>query len=93
VLAALGADCLEAPSRMAMYQYFENTIKPAIGGIDSQKDVSFGRAVDELSRHSSEIAFCGHHLEFQELIGNDTNQITLQNRDGIFSKSTMVFEY
>jgi len=69
----------------ATYRFFENSVKPTIS--HPKKDVTIDdiHASTTFFTHSGDIAFCGHKFSYSNLIGTDTNDISLENPHGVSS--------
>jgi hypothetical protein len=74
-----------AGDRMQLYKFFENNIKPRLSKLKRNVAIGDTNASTTYSQSAKGISFCGSKLSFFKQQGYDTNGISLENTNGVFS--------
>jgi hypothetical protein len=86
----LGADCPEITPTM-VYKFFNNEVKPKI--VSEGRSVNIGDTNADTSyfHKALNITFCNHKFSYTDLFGYDTDDITLENPKGAYSRVSISF--
>ncbi len=84
----LGEQCA-GPSALTVYQFFENKIKPAIVLHRKKTELTDTNASTAHFQAAQNVDFCGAKLDFTNIFGVDTDDISVDNPNGVYQLSTL----
>lgn len=78
VQVAIGTRCSQM-SRMALYQFFENKVKPRMVVSPTEREVNMDSASETYGKTAKGLVLCGHPFEYVLAFGHDTNDIDIES--------------
>ena len=88
--AILPAAC--SADKLSLYKFFQNQVKPKIVHDGRDAHVGDTNASVNYFSHTPSIPYCGGHLKYTRLLGQDTDNITEDNPHGMGSIVSLDFE-
>ncbi len=85
----LGLECA-GHSSLAVYRFFENQIKPVIIRHKKQTELTDTSASTAYFESAENIAFCDAKMDFSDIFGIDTDDITVENPNGSYQLATLI---
>lgn len=77
-----GVPC-NGQQRPEIYRFFENTIKPKISRPQKLSELNEAHASTNYVSSAEGIPYCGAKLSYSQVLGSDTDNITLDNPTGV----------
>jgi len=87
----IGSSCPDL-SADYVYKFFQNTVKPKIIREDKTTTIDETHADTSYFHKALDIPFCGHKLSYTRLFGYSTDDISLDNPKGVYSRVSVSFK-